>query len=225
MWNELQRDLQCTNPRCESRTGKQASQEPFFNVMVTTYADRSLAQGLNKLDTLQFVCGMCGARAQEEQKMIVIKKSSTADTRTCDYTKVDREQLLSSSRQHIADVKKGIEFFQTLLATAANNHDHDKLTGLRKFYNDFLTGFAQTAWLDNHRKVNRHHLLEEEGIPEDVNLIDVLEMIADCVLAGMGRAGKVNLEYMDLSPALLTKAFYNTIELLTAQITVAEDEE
>lgn len=34
---------------------------------------------------------------------IKIKKSPTADTRTCDVTTVDKQTLLNSSRQHITD--------------------------------------------------------------------------------------------------------------------------
>lgn len=36
----------------------------------------------------------------------------------------------------------------------------------------------------------RHHLLSRT--PEDVNLVDVFEYIADCVMAGMARTGEVN---------------------------------
>ncbi len=47
-------------------------------------------------------------------KLIEIKKSPTADTRTCDVTKVERQQLLDSSRQHIADVAKAMPFFSAV---------------------------------------------------------------------------------------------------------------
>jgi len=43
--------------------------------------------------------------------MIRIKKSSTADTRTCDYAKVDEQTLLDSTLQHRKDVTKGLTFF------------------------------------------------------------------------------------------------------------------
>ena len=41
--------------------------------------------------------------------MINIHKSKTADTRSCDYLKVTKEQLHDSSVQHIGDVKLGFE--------------------------------------------------------------------------------------------------------------------
>jgi len=152
--------------------------------------------------------------------MIAIRKSSTADTRTCDVTKVSRQQLLESSVQHIQDVREGLAFFDHLLAQAARNHDTDKITDIDGFHRDFLTKFEKTEWWDRHRKINRHHLLQEDGVPQDVNLIDVLDMISDCVMAGMGRAGSVYP--LNLSPDVLMKAFQNTVDLLKAQVVVLD---
>ena len=51
--------------------------------------------------------------------MIQIKPSPTADTRTCDVTKVKKSQLLSASKQHIGDVGAGLGFFAAKLTEAA----------------------------------------------------------------------------------------------------------
>ena len=153
--------------------------------------------------------------------MITIQKSKTADSRTCDYSKVSKEQLYESSVQHINDVKKAMVLFKDMLDSAAEKHDFDKLTGIDQFHEDFRTGFKQTIWWDNHRIVNRHHLLEDDGVPADVNLVDVMEMIVDCVMAGMGRSGEVYP--LDVKPELLKKAFDNTIELLKKQVIVEEN--
>jgi len=40
--------------------------------------------------------------------MITIQKSETANTRTCDWSKVDKETLKRSSELHIMDVKQGM---------------------------------------------------------------------------------------------------------------------
>ena len=152
--------------------------------------------------------------------MIEIEKSKTADTRSCDFSKVTKEQLIVSSQQHITDVMKGMKFFADMLLLAGESHDPDKLTGIDHFHADFITGFKETGWYDNHRKANRHHLLQEDGIPKDVNLIDVMEMIVDCVMAGMGRTGSVYP--LNISPELLKKAFDNTADLLKKQIVVKE---
>lgn len=154
--------------------------------------------------------------------MIEIRKSPTADTRTCDYTKVSLDTLYASSQQHIRDVRLALDFFMARVCEAGQKHDPDKLTDIDGFHADFVTGFTQTAWWDRHRKLNRHHLQQEDGIPADVNLIDVLDFIADCVMAGMARSGSVYP--LQLQPELLERAFQNTVTLLQAQVVVGERE-
>jgi len=150
--------------------------------------------------------------------MITIGKSEVADTRTCDYTKVTKQQLLSASVQHINDVRLALEYFQERLEIAADNHDPDKIDDISGFHRDFLTGFKQTTWWDAHRKLNRHHLTESDGVPEDVNLIDVLDFIADCVMAGMARSGQVRPLTIDVN--VLVRAFENTAKMLEQQVRV-----
>jgi hypothetical protein len=150
--------------------------------------------------------------------VIEIGKSSTADTRTCDFANTTKETLLESSRHHIGDVSKGLAFFAGRLTEAAGVHDYDKLTGIDWFHQDFVTGFKQTGWWDNHRRIHRHHLGQADGVPDDVNLIDVLEFVADCVMAGMARSGDVY--ELKLPDELLRKALTNTAELLKKQVTV-----
>lgn len=150
--------------------------------------------------------------------MITIQKSPTADTRTCDFSKVSKNTLYDSSVQHRGDVIQGMQFFKDMLDVAANFHDIDKLEDIDGFHRDFLTGFEKTEWWDNHRKFMRHHLLEPDGVPEDVNLIDVLDMITDCVMAGMARSG--NVYPLNIPTAVLEKAFQNTVELLQSQVVV-----
>lgn len=150
--------------------------------------------------------------------MIEIGKSPTADTRTCDFANTSRETLLVSSLQHISDVQAGLAFFAGVLLRAAGRHDYDKISDIDGFHRDFVTGFTQTGWWDEHRKLNRHHLLQADGVPDDVNLIDVLDMIADCVMAGMARAGSVYPLNIELD--VLMRAFQNTVEMLKSQVVV-----
>lgn len=152
--------------------------------------------------------------------MIEIKKSATADTRTCEFATTTKSTLLTSSVQHINDVRRALWLFQEKIEEAATVHDWDKITQIDHFHADFVTGFEKHTWWDNHRKVNRHHLLEADGVPEDVNLIDVLDLVADCVMAGMARSGSVHP--LNISPDVLMAAFQNTVELLKSQVVVAE---
>lgn len=151
--------------------------------------------------------------------MIKIKPSPTADTRTCDFANVSKETLLASSHQHINDVESALMLFAQMIGTAASVHDTDKITDIDGFHRDFVTGFKQTEWWDRHRALNRHHLNNDDGVRDDVNLIDVLDFIADCVMAGMARSGSVTP--LKLSPELLEKAFQNTVELLKRNVQVA----
>ena len=152
--------------------------------------------------------------------MIRIKKSPTADSRTCDFKNVTRETLEKSSIQHIEDVNKGLEFFRDKLHPSSRNHDWDKLFFDGWFYDNFTTGFECHSWLDTHYKVNRHHLETPAGVPDDVNLLDVLEHIVDGVMAGLARTGTYRPS--EISPELLKRAFDNTVKLLLENVEVED---
>jgi hypothetical protein len=51
-------------------------------------------------------------------------------------------------------------------------------------------------------------------------LIDVLEMIADCICAGMARSGEVR--DLEISTDILEKAVQNTVKLIAAEIIVED---
>jgi hypothetical protein len=115
-----------------------------------------------------------------------------------------------------------LHFFAQMLHRTAAVHDTDKLTDLDGFHADFVTGFKQTGWLERHRSLNRHHLTEQDGVPADVNLIDVLDFIADCTMAGMGRSGTVRP--LTISDDVLRRAFENTAKLLASVVVVEPGE-
>ena len=154
--------------------------------------------------------------------MIRIKPSATADTRTCDFSNVSRETLRQSSEQHIADVCVALGHFAQMLYRAAAMHDVDKLTHLDAFHADFVHGFKapHTSWWDQHRSLNRHHLAQPDGVPPDVNLVDVLDYIADCVMAGKARSGEVY--DLAIPEGLLEQAFRNTVALLKRIVVVEQ---
>ncbi len=149
---------------------------------------------------------------------IIIKKSKNADTRTCDWTKISKEELLKNSRQHIEDVRKGLSFLEELLETAGSKHDYTKIHNINEFYTDFQTGFKKQDWWKMHQEKERHHFNTKKYIQKDVNLIDVLEQIVDGVMAGMARSGKYRKEVPDTK--LLLKAYNNTAKLLLDKIQI-----
>jgi len=149
---------------------------------------------------------------KDKETMILIEKSETADSRTCDFSKVTKEQLLKSSYQHIQDVSRGLALFSDMLQKAAENHDYTKIKSIDAFHKDFQTGFEKEDWYEMHKKTERHHISVPEGVRADINLIDVLEYLTDCIMAGTARTGKVTK--IELSNETLKKAFENTVTLL-----------
>ena len=104
------------------------------------------------------------------------------------------------------------------------NHDCTKKSQEKLFYDNFLstmnngTDFVNDEWYQLHIKAERHHLLS--NCPDDVNLIDVLEMIADCVCAGMARSGEVR--DLEINAEILEKAVNNTTQLIKSMVKITE---
>lgn len=150
--------------------------------------------------------------------MIKIRQSKTADSRTCDWSKVTKEQLLESSKQHIGDVGNGFDFFIQLMIRQKHIHDLTKINDIDGFYEDFRTGFKRQEWWKDHQKKERHHFNNTEFIQDDVNLIDIIDQIIDGVMAGLARSGEYRQEKIE--PELLVKAYKNTVDLLMANVEV-----
>ena len=68
-------------------------------------------------------------------------------------------------------------------------------------------------------KMERHHL--NEHCPDDVNLIDVIEMIADCACAGMARSG--NVYPINISSETLQKAVENTAQMCIDAVIIEDN--
>ena len=102
-------------------------------------------------------------------------------------------------------------------------HDNTKLgTNLEAFkaaLESRTTGadFKKNEWWQKHL-TERHHL--NDRCPDDVNLIDVLELICDCVSAGLARTGTVY--DITLSDEILQSALKNTVAMLIENIDVKD---
>ena len=74
-------------------------------------------------------------------------------------------------------------------------------------------------WFKNRHMTERHHL--NDRVPDDVNLLDVLEMVIDCTAAGLARSGSV---YDITIPVdVLNKAINNTKQLIIDNTEVDEN--
>lgn len=142
---------------------------------------------------------------------MIIKKSKPAKSET---------DLRVSTMYHRSDVTKGIYLIMEMLDKSARYHDHDKISNIDDFYKDISTAFETHKWYDNHLKVNRHHLDDPKGVPEDVNLVDVIEHVVDCVMSGLARRG--DFYDIELPNELLQKAVKNTAELVKSKVEVED---
>lgn len=155
--------------------------------------------------------------------MIEIKKNPNGDTRTAPKG-ITFEQFQEANDMHIDDVREVMHALSRFIDMAGRNHDFTKKSRERMFYRDFVdtqengADFVNGEWYQLHVKAERHHLLS--NCPDDVNLIDVLEMIADCTCAGLARSGEIR--DLEIDTEILNRAVKNTAELIKNMVTVKE---
>lgn len=155
--------------------------------------------------------------------MIEIKKNPNGDTRTAPKG-ITFEQFQEANDMHIDDVREVMHALSRFVDVAGRNHDFTKKSRERMFYRDFVdtqengADFVNGEWYQLHVKAERHHLLS--NCPSDVNLIDVLEMIADCTCAGLARSGEIR--DLEIDTEILNRAVKNTVELIKNMVTVKE---
>lgn len=146
---------------------------------------------------------------------IELHKNPNGDTRTAPKG-ITFEQFQEANDNHKEDVKMTMAFLSTMLGVKGAEHDWTKKKYEKMFYRDFLEAmcggidFVSGEWYQLHINEERHHLLAR--CPEDVNLLDVIEMIVDCICAGKTRSGEV--QELEISSEILNKAFQNTVKLV-----------
>lgn len=155
--------------------------------------------------------------------MIEIKKNPNGDTRTAPKG-ITFEQFQEANDMHISDVESVMHALSRFVDMAGKNHDFTKKSRERMFYRDFVdtqengADFVNGEWYQLHVKAERHHLLS--NCPDDVNLIDVLEMIADCTCAGLERSGEIR--DLEIDNDILNRAVKNTAEMIKNMVSVKE---
>jgi hypothetical protein len=154
---------------------------------------------------------------------IIITKNPNGDTRTAPKN-ISFEQFQVANNMHRTDVKAVMKYLANLVYIAGLEHDYTKKSEEELFYKNFLstinngTNFVEDDWYQFHINTERHHLFSR--CPEDVNLIDVLEMIADCTCAGLARSGKVS--DLKIDSDILERAVQNTVKLITDKIDLVD---
>ena len=159
-------------------------------------------------------------------RRIKIKRNTLGDTRTA--TKVPTfYEFVDANRDHVGDVESMMRELANDIIKVGRNHDFTKMNDPHKslFYRELcakiegkIDSFVDGEWYPMHCRTERHHL--NEYCPEDVNLIDVLEMISDCVCAGMARSGTVYP--IEIPSEILQKAVKNTVQMCIDAVEVTE---
>ena len=150
-------------------------------------------------------------------RKIKIKRNSLGDTRTATRVPTFDEFNLANI-SHRIDVAAMMGSLAEAMITQGKNHDCTKKEEPYRslFYRELcakiegkIDSFEDGEWYPMHCKTERHHL--NNYCPEDVNLVDVIEMICDCVCAGMARKGCVYP--VSISTDILQRAVENTAQM------------
>lgn len=155
--------------------------------------------------------------------IIEIIRNPNGDSRTAPKG-IKFEQFREARDMHAGDVGAVMHELSRMMDRAGKNHDCTARSQERMFYRDFVdaqehgTDLAEGEWYQIHIRAERHHLLSH--CPDDVNLIDVIEMIADCVCAGLARSGEIR--DMEISREILDKAVENTAGLIRSMVVVKQ---
>lgn len=148
---------------------------------------------------------------------IIIKNTQNADSRTAD-DKLSKETLCTATHMHRSDVSDIMERVAEMITCRGIDHDYTKSKYFDEFADEVLKPhtdeeFKNSHWYQKHIFEERHHL--NANCPLDVNLLDVLEMICDCIAAGKGRSGRTTPAFLKLKdPLILERAYWNTVKLL-----------
>lgn len=155
--------------------------------------------------------------------MVAIHKNPNGDTRTAPKG-ITFEQFQKANNSHIADVANVMFEIADKLKDNGCKHDYTKKSEEKLFYGDFIEtmagglDFVSGDWYQFHVNTERHHLFSR--CPDDVNLLDVIEMIVDCVCAGKTRSGEIR--ELEISTDILEKALKNTVKLVDDMTYVVE---
>lgn len=114
---------------------------------------------------------------------ITTETTTGADTRSAKEV-VSKEVLLRESRLHRSHVRKAMAAMAAELIDREERHDHTKIDGIDGFHGAFTRTMRKEIEFKDHDWW-RLHLTEKRHINyrlhDDADLLDLLEMIADCV--------------------------------------------
>ena len=101
----------------------------------------------------------------------------------------DKTLIHEDMRQHRKDVYNVINEIAWNLYQVGLMHDWTKNSFFDEYYTDIIdrqteTDFTNRDWYKIHTYYERHHINARK--PNNVTLIDIIEMIVDCIVTGKG---------------------------------------
>lgn len=153
----------------------------------------------------------------DKMRKIKIKRNILGDTRTADRVPTFTE-FMDSNYDHQDNVSTMMSKLAEDIKDRGTHHDFTKIIEPARsvFYRELcekiegkIDKFEDGKWYRMHCQTERHHL--NQHCPFDVTLIDVIEMICDCVCAGLARSGKVYP--IEISSDILQTAVENTVQM------------
>lgn len=158
----------------------------------------------------------------------MIKNITIRRTINPEYGYDDINELRADTLQHIHDVSKIMGCIGCEVIERGYSHDWSKLGYFTNFANDTLErqdtpDFKSRNWYKIHTSLERHHI--NANVPENVNLIDILECIVDCIVAGKARTGMVDKEFLIIPDEVILLSYWNTVNLLIDNVLLEEEED
>ena len=159
---------------------------------------------------------------------IRIYKNPNGDSRTA-KPDVTFEEFHDANKSHRDEVMLLMRELSRDIEDRGLMHDVTKETNEQQFFADLKMAqagaidFTEGEWYKAHVSAERHHL--NAKCPKDVNLIDVLEMIADVVAAELARKedGATAISEDLIPNDILKKAVVNTARMLRDRCEVVDD--
>ena len=151
---------------------------------------------------------------------ITIEATPGADTRSAKEI-VSKEVLLRESHIHRSHVRKVIATMAAELISRAERHDHTKINDIDGFYDAFTRTMRKEIEFKDHdwwrlHLTEKHHI--NDRLHDDADLLDLLEMVADCVCAGKSRTGSVFP--LEIAAGTLKRLLDNTVNALSGAVHV-----
>lgn len=144
------------------------------------------------------------------KEKIKIKRDAHGDSRHAPKD-TTFEQFHEANLSHIKDVQNVMARLSIMLDQQGKIHDWTKIRYEKEFWDEFWSDdFINGKWYQRHVHTEKHH--PTSYCHDDVDLLDILEMVVDCVCAGKARNGEVR--QLEINDEILKKALQNTVKLI-----------